>query len=264
MWKRAIAKSALVLAVLGAYVAPAWAEEDAEIILRASHDYGAAHSFELQETAEQKGRILVPGKPPLDLPSTKETKVIDVDAANQLVRMTAKDQGKDVIVIRKGQSAAMRIGSGSWTKPQGPYARMGDQLANPFACPLPKRGEKQSPKWRIVGRELVNGEETTVIETVGDTAIRYAEERMREGIMTMFPDAAARPVIEVLDYKSRHWIGKDNRRLRVEQTSHTKMTVPGTPKTILDLSAKTTAIYSRYDKVEIRLPDEARSILEPK
>jgi hypothetical protein len=253
----------MVLAVLGAYVAAAWAEEDAEIILRASHDYVAAHSFQLQETAEQKGRLLVPGKPPLDLPSTKQTKGIVVDAENQLVRMTMKDQGKDVVIIRKGQNAAMKIDSGSWTKPQGPYARMGDQLANPFACPLPKRGEKPSPKWRVVGRELLNGEETTVIETVGDTAIGYAEERMREGIVTTFPDAAARPGIEVLDYKSRHWIGKDHRRLRVEQAYHTKMTVPGTPKTVIDLSAKTTALYSRYDKVEIRVPDEARRILGP-
>lgn len=264
MWKRTIAKPAMMLAVFGAYAATAWAEDDAETILRVSHDYVAAHSFELQETTEQKGRLLIPGKPPNDVPSTKKTSVIEVDFGNQLVRMVTKDKGKDVILLRKGKDVAMKRGSNPWEKPQGPFAHMGDQMANPFACPLPKRGEKQSPKWRIVGRELLNGEETTVIETIGDTANRYAEERMREGILAMFPDTDARPAVEVLEYKSRHWIGKDHRRLRVEQTSHTKMTIPGTDKMVLDVLAKTTAVYSRYDKVEIRVPDEARRILEPK
>jgi hypothetical protein len=254
----------MMLAVFGAYVADARAQEVAEKILSASNDFVSSRSFEREETVEQKSRLLMADKTPLDLPSSKQTSVIEVDAANLLVRLTTKDQGKDLLVIRKGNSVAMKLGSGSWTKPQGPYARLGDQLANPFACPLPKRGGKQSPKWRIVGREVLNGQETTVIETVRDTANRYAEERMREGIVSMFPDADTRPAIEVLDYKSRHWIGKDNRRLRVEQTSHTKMTMPGTPKMVIDGTAKTTSVYNRYDKVEIQMPEEARSILEPK
>lgn len=264
MKKKAVAKLALVLAVLGVYAATARAEDDAETILRASQDYVAAHSFELQETAEQKGRLLVPGEPAQDVPSTKRTAVIEVDAANRLVRMITKDKGQDVILLRKGKDVAMKLGSNPWEKPQGPFARMGDQMANPFACPLPKSGEKQSPRWRTVGRELLNGEEATVLETIGDTANQYAEERMREGIVAMFPDTDTRPAVEVLEYKSRHWIGKDHRRLRVEQTSRTKMTMPGTPKAVIDLSAKTTAVYSRYDKVEIQVPDQARSILEPK
>ncbi len=264
MWKKAVARLAMVLAPFGVYAATARAEDDAETVLRASQDYVAAHSFELQEIAEQKGRLLVPGKPAQDTPSTKRTSMIEVDVVNQLVQMITKDKGQDVILLRKGKGVAMKLGSNAWEKPQGPFARMGDQMANPFACPLPKSGEKQSPRWRIVGRELLKGEEATVIETIGDTANRYAEERMREGIVAMFPDPDVRPSVEVSEYKSRHWIGKDHRRLRVEQTSRTKMTMPGTPKTVIDLSAKTTAIYSRYDKVEIRLPDEARSILEPK
>jgi hypothetical protein len=86
----------------------------------------------------------------------------------------------------------------------------------------------------------------TMIKTVGDTANKYAEERMRDGIASMFPDASARPTIEVVTYESRHWIGKaDDHRQCVKQTSHQKMTMPGVEKTVFDVFGETTAIYCR-------------------
>jgi hypothetical protein len=54
----------------------------------------------------------------------------------------------------------------------------------------------------------------------------------------------------------------DNRRMRVEQTSHQNMTMPGIAKTVIDVTAKTTAVYTRYDKVQIDVPEEARRILD--
>jgi hypothetical protein len=241
------------------------AEDKAEQILRASHDYVAAHSVGIEQTVEQTARVLVDGKPLGAEQATKQTSSIEIDADKGLVRMTMKDQcGKDVVVIRKGALIAIKIGSDPWTAPKGPYARIGDQLANPLACPLPKPGLATSPEWTIVGNERSDGEEMTVIKTVGDSANKYAEERMCEGIASIFPDASARPTIEVVTYESRHWIGKaDRRRLRVEQTSHHKMTMPGDPKTVIDVVGKTTAIYRRYDRIEIAVPDEARSILYP-
>jgi hypothetical protein len=220
---------------------------------------------EIEQTVEQNARLFVDGKASGAAQTTKQTSVIEIDAGKKLVRMTTKDAGgKDVIVVRKGKRIAMKVGSDPWTTPQGPYARMGDQLANPFACPLPEPGDERSPRWKVVGPERLDGKETTVIGTVGDTAKSYALERMREGIASIFPDAAARPTIEVLAYKARHWIGKkDDRRLRVEQTSHQKMTMPGGAKVVIDMSAKTTAVYRRYDQVEIQVPEEARRILDP-
>ncbi len=181
------------------------------------------------------------------------------------MRLTQKDEdGKDLIVLRKGDRLAMKIGSGPWTAPHGRYAQMGKQLANPFACPLPKPGDARSPKWKLVGPERLDGHAAIVIETVGDSANRYAEERMREGIASVFPDAAARPTIEVLAYKARHWIGKsDHRRLRVEQTSHQRMKMPGTGQAVIDTTSKTIAVYRRYDQVQIAVPEKARQILDP-
>jgi hypothetical protein len=239
---------------------PAKVEDRAELILRASHDCVAAHSVEIEQTVEQTARLLVDGKPSGAAQTTKQTSVIEIDAGKKLVRMTTKDAGgKELIVLRKGKRIAMKAGSGPWTAPKGPEARLGDQLANPFACPLPRAGDENSPKWKIAGSERLDGKETTAIETVGDTANKYALERMREGIAAIFPDADARPTIEVLAYKARHWIGeKDDRRLRVEQTSHQKMTMPGGAKAVIDMSGKTIAVYRRYDQVEIRVPEEAQ------
>src|SRR4029079_16427482 len=115
----------------------------------------------------------------------------------------------------------------------------------------PQSGKEHSPKWPVIGSGVLDGKGGTGIETIGDTANEYAQERMREGVAAMFPEATGRPVIKVLAYKSRHWIGtKDNRRIRVDQTSQQHMTLPGGGKTVIDVTANTTAIYRRYDEVE--------------
>jgi hypothetical protein len=265
MWKKVFAKSVVVLIVFGQFSSLVRAEDKAEQILRASQDYVAARSVEIQQTVEQTSAVLVDGKPMGVPQTTKQTSIIEIDAGKMLVRMSFKDQsGNDGVVIRKGDRVAMKIGSAPWTVPIGPYAQIREQLANPFACPLPKAGEDHSPRWTIVGPDHLDGQEVTVIETVSDTANKYAQERMREGIASVFSDPATRPTIDVLAYKSRHWIGKeDHRRLRVEQTSHQRMTMPAIAKAVIDVTAKTIAVYSRYDNVQIDVPEEARRILDP-
>jgi len=243
----------------------AGAENQAEQILKASHDYVAARSFEIQQTAEQTARTIVDGKSLDSAQTVKQTSSIEVDADKKLVRMTTKDQsGKNLVVIRKGDHIAVKIGSDPWAAPKGPYARIGDQLANPFVCPLPKPGLANSPKWTVVGDERLDSQDITVIKTVGDSANEYAQECMRDGIALIFPEASSRPTIEVVSYESRHWIGKaDNCRQRVEQTSHYRMTMPEATKTVIDIVGKTTAIYRRYNKIDIEVPEEARPILYP-
>ncbi len=241
------------------------ADGKAAQILRAAHEYVAARSVEIEQTAEQTARVLVDGKPLGAEQATKQTSRIEVDADKGFVRMTMRDQGgADVVVIRKGNRIAMKIGSDPWTAPKGSYARISDQLGNPFACPFPGPGEKHSPKWTIVGDEHVDGQEMVVIKTVGDSANEYAQARMRDGIVSIFPDASSRPTVEVMTYESRHWIGKaDDRRMRVEQTSHHTLTMPGAAKTVIDVVGKTTAIYRRYNRIDIDVPEGARGILSP-
>jgi hypothetical protein len=263
MCQSVFAKPVALFVVCGLSLSVVGAEDRAEQILRASQDYVAARSVEIRQAVEQTSAVFIDGKPSGPPQSTKQTSVIEIDAGKMVVRLTTKDQsGNDLEVLRKGDRIALKVGAGPWMVPAGPYAQMGEQLANPFACPLPKAGQENSPRWMVVGSEREAGLEAAVIETVGDTANQYAQERMREGIASIIPDPTKRPKIDVLAYKSRHWIGNgDNRRLRVEQTSHQKMTLPGPANAVIDVTAKTTAVYGRYDKVEIDVPEEARQIL---
>jgi hypothetical protein len=124
------------------------ADGKAAQILRASHDYVAAHSVEIEQTVEQTAHVLLDGKPVGSEQATEQTSRIEVDADKGLVRMTICDQGgADVVVIRKGNRIAMKIGSDPWAAPKGSYARIGDQLGNPFACPFPGPGQEHSPNW---------------------------------------------------------------------------------------------------------------------
>src|SRR5262249_44483061 len=153
--------------------------------------------LEIEQTVEQAATVLANGKPVGSPQTTKQTSTIEVDVAKMLIRMTTKDpNGKDLVVIRKGDRIAMKVGSGAWTIPTGQYAQMADQLGNPFACPLPKSGEAHSPRWTLVGHEQFDNQEATVIETVGNTANGYAEERMRDGLASIFRDPTSRPSIE--------------------------------------------------------------------
>jgi hypothetical protein len=68
------------------------AAERAEQILRASHDYVAARSVEIQQTVEQTARVLVDGNPLGSAQAIKQTSSIEIDADKGLVRMTTKDQ----------------------------------------------------------------------------------------------------------------------------------------------------------------------------
>ena len=95
------------------------ADDKAEQILRASHDYLAARSVEIEQTIEQTVRVLVDGKPMGSEQATKQTSPIEIDANKGLVRMITKDQsGKDLVVIRKGDRIAMKIGLEPWTAPK--------------------------------------------------------------------------------------------------------------------------------------------------
>src|SRR5678816_1096571 len=56
------------------------AEDKAEQILSASHDYVATHSVEIQQTVEQTASVLVDGQPLGPSQATKQTSSIEIDA----------------------------------------------------------------------------------------------------------------------------------------------------------------------------------------
>jgi hypothetical protein len=157
----------------------------------------------------------------------------------------------------------MKLGDQPWQVPSGAYAQLKDQLATPYACPLPGRGN-DSPQWRFASPAQEQGEACDVIETVGDSAIGYVTGVMNKTMASAASDPATRPSIQVRSYVSRHWIAQaDARRLRVEQTGRIQMTMrQPTGQTVdIDLETTGTTLYRRYGEVTIDVPAEAAQLL---
>ena len=237
-----------------------WIRESHEAILKQP-------SFEITQTVEQKAAPIIEGKPTTTVQTSRQVTHIEVDMTHGLTRLTTREPtGRDVAVLRRGNNVALKLGKEPWQPPSGPYAKIGAQLANPFACPLPKPGAN-SPHWVTAGIERNKNEAILIVCTEGNSAVAYAEERIKEGITSAFPDEASRPKVEVLSYTSRHWIRKqDKRRLKAVQEAHQIMTMtrPDGSAIVIDITATTTAAYSRFGQVNIVVPPEARRILDGK
>lgn len=267
-WRGTIATSFVVTGVAwapGSTSARALIDMDGDRLVQASHSAVAASpSFEIRQTLEQRAAVLVAGKL-VDTPKTPlQVSLIEVDQAHDLMRLTAREPGgRDITAIRRGSQVAIQLGSEPWQVPNGSYATIAKQLANPFACPLPVPG-LDSPRWEIVTTEGQGDDTTIIVRTAADSAVGFAQKQMTEGLNSLFPDPGTRPTIQVLDYVSRQWIRKkDNRRLKVVQASRQRMTLrqPNGAATVLGVTATTTAVYGRYGEVRIVVPEQARHIL---
>lgn len=264
-WCGAVATSLLVWLTAPAGAHPQ-ADAEGDRLIQASQAVTAASpSFEIRQTLEQRAVVVVDGKR-VDAPKTApQVSLIEVDLAHDLMRLTTHEPGgREVIAIRRGGRVAIKLGSELWQVPAGPYVAVTAQLVNPFACPLPVPGPG-SPRWQVTATEGQGDEAVVIVQTVADSAVRFAEGRMKEGLNAVFPDPAARPKLEVLSYTARHWIRKkDHRRLKVVQDSREKMTMPqpNGAAIVLDTTAITTAVYSRYGEVQVVVPEAALRILD--
>ncbi len=193
---------------------------------------------------------------------------IEIDMSKHLARQTATIQGKELIMLKQGEKAAMKLGNGPWEIPTGPFENMAKDMGNLFVCEIETPETKENaPAWKLAGVELLGGHEAFVIETEGNTAVPLAQERMAKGIAKEFSgNPAQRPTIRVLEYSSKHWISQsDYRRLQAVQISKVQMTIvlPDGKQQLIENSSKVTSKYS-YDKVMIEVPEDAQKILSAK
>ena len=254
-------------AALAAPIPAAFDTRGDELISRSHQAIAALPSFQIKQTMEQDTTLLQNGKPTGQPIHSAQVTILDIDMSNGLVQMvTTQPNGSEMRVLRRADRAVIKLGDAPWQEPTGPFARIKEQLANPFACPLPMK-TPSSPKWEVVKQEMLHGEEVVVVRTVGDSAVGYASQRIQEGLQTAIEDPAKRPKIQVLSYTATHWIRKkDNRRLKVVQESHQAVTLPqesGEPLKMKVLTV-TTAEYSRFGSVKIEVPAEAAAILNGK
>jgi hypothetical protein len=231
-----------------------------ELVLK-SHQYVAdASSLEIIQTEVDTMKPVVNGKPANAGMSTTNTSVIRVlNGEPMTVELTTREpSGRELRVLRRGDHVVMKLGSEPWQVPSGEYAKLKEQMAQPFACPLP-HGGSNSPRWQVSGAGVEQGEECDIVETVGDSVLDYVRGRINTGFADMFPDPATRPTISVQSYKSRHWIQRTlGKRLRVEQSGHMRMSMRQPGGTIdMAMETATSAVYQNYGKVDIKIPPEA-------
>ncbi len=244
---------------------PAPARDAGALVLQSHAFVTGAPSFEIEQTKIEKMTPYVAGKAVAPARERTESLIMRVVNGNpMLVELVTKDaSGLPLRVIRRGEGIAMKLGDQPWQVPSGAYAQLKDQLAAPYACPLPGRGS-DSPQWRFASPAQEQGQSCDVIETVGDSAIGYVTGVMNKTMASVTADPAMRPVVHVRSYVSRHWIARsDARRLRVEQTGRIQMTMrqPAGQTVDVDLETTGTTLYRRYGEVTIDVPAEAAQLL---
>ena len=201
----------------------------------------------------------------LPVPSQTTVLTIEIDRPGHLARQTTTVQGQQLIMLKQGEQAAMKLGAGEWQLPAGPYETMAKDMGNLFVCEIESPETKENaPIWKVTGTDLLDGQETLVIETEGNLAVPIAQERMSKGLTKVFADTPLKQAtVKVLEYSSKHWIRKsDFCHLQAVQTSKAELSIPlADGKTqVIEQSLKATSKYS-YEQVNIEIPEDARKIL---
>jgi hypothetical protein len=255
----------LIALGLIAFCIPVLAEESARALLdKARERATSVPSFRRVDTSEQTATVIVGQS---RVPQKPQTNVvtIEVDLTKSLACQTTTFGDKKLILLKQGEKAAMKMGDAPWEKPTGDFARQAKDLGNLFVCEKETPETKENaPVWIVTGMEVLDGQETFVIETQGNTAVRLAQERMTEGIAKAFSgNPSERPTVKVLEYSAKHWIRKSDycRLLAIQQSKRiTSVSVPGGTQRVIEQSSKATSHYS-YDHVTIEIPKAAQEIL---
>jgi hypothetical protein len=237
-------------------------DDDASSLIREAYvKLEEASSVEIQQSEEQTSTAMSEGKPMGPPQSTTQTSTIELDNRHGIVRLaTNVPPLGEIVVLRHNDRLAMKTGSGEWETPQGPFAAMGKQLANPMACPVYK--ESETPTWRTAGELTLDGKEIILLETVGDSALAYVQRVQDEGLASAFPDAKTRPKTSIVSYSMRAWVAKTGGALlRQEKTLKGRLALPGTGE--VEFTTHSVQIYRRYGEFELTIPEAAKQILAP-
>ena len=249
-----------------AHAAEAAPARDAGLrILQAQSYLSDAVSFEMEQTTVEKMTPFVAGRAIAPSRERTESLVMRVVNGSPMFTefVTTDPTGLPLRAIRRGEGMVIKLGDQPWQLPTEKYAQFKEQLATPYACPLPGRGP-DSPRWQFAGTAHEQGTACDIIETVGDSVIGYVTGVMTKSMAAASDDPALRPVIHALSYVSRQWIARsDAKRLRVEQAGTIQVTMHQPTGQTVDLHLEITGatIYRRYGGVTIDIPAEVDRLL---
>ncbi len=247
---------------------PVLAEASARALLdKARESFASAPVFRRVDTSEQSAVVTMGQRRAEQLLHTNVV-TIEIDMSKLLARQTATVGGKQLVMLKQGEKAAMKLGTGPWQIPTGIYANIAKDMGNLFVCEIETpETEHNAPVWKVTGTERLDGHDAIIIETEGNTAAPLAQERMAKGIAKMFSGhAAQQPVVKVLEYSSKHWINRsDYRQLKAVQLSKAQLTIalPDGTQQLIEQSSRATSRYD-YNQVTIEVPADAQKILSGK
>lgn len=251
---------AAVLALAGAWAGTlaVRADEDAGKLADTAWDGVSATAVEIEQTGEMTVRRIVDGTPaPTGFPMPVPKSLSRIDPVHSICELTtAGADGKQVIVLRKGKAVAMKIGSGPWGPPGGPYAQMGAALANPFVCPKRTAGERR--EWRAAGADTVEGREATVLESVGDWPLAAAQAAAAAVPKAMREQAGGE--LKMTAYAIRLWVAKSDGRL-LQQEKTVRQTLTRTDGESVEMTQRTLQVFRRFG-ITIDIPPEAQAALD--
>lgn len=243
------------------------ADQSGRAWLDKSADFAAsAPAFRRVDTSEQSVVAILGQERVKQAPQTNVV-IIEIEMSKNLARETTRFQGKELIMLKQGEKAAMKLGDGPWEIPTALFTNMARDMGKLFVCEIETPETKaNAPAWKVAGTEFLGGQEALLIESEGNTAVPIARARMAKAMAKAFAgDPAQRPSVKVLEYSARHWISKtDYRHLQAVQVSKVEMSIslPEGRQQLMEQSSKTTSKYC-YDDVRIEIPEEARRILTP-
>ena len=244
---------------------PALAEPSAPELLDKARDYVAsAPAIQRVDTREQS-TVTIIGEIRIEPKPQTTVMTIEIDRPKQLIRQTSTFEGQETVMLKQGEHAAMKRGKGPWKIPTGLHAQVAKDMGNLGVCNiLVPETKENAPTWKVVGTELLDGDEAFVIESEGNTLVPLAQERMAKGLAKGFSgDPAERPSVKVLEYSAKHWIStSDYRHLQAVQISKVEASLApvGGVQRLTEQSTKVTSRY-RYDQVTIEIPEGAEKIL---
>jgi hypothetical protein len=209
--------------------------------------------------------VISSGTNRFEQPNQTSTVIIEIDFRKHLARQTTTHDGQETVMLKSAERAAMKIGNGPWQIPTGLHEQIAKDMGNLFYCEIEAPETKENaPTWKVAGTEVLDGAETYVVESEGNSAVALAQERMTKGLAKGAVGLSAKlPTVKVLAYSAKHWIRKsDYRHLQAMQTCKLEVSpeTSGEPRPLIEQSRTTISKYN-YDELKIDIPDEAQRIL---
>ena len=123
---------------------PALGEQSGrELADRARDSMASVPALKRVDTSQVSNALIVGHERKEQEPQTTVTQ-IEIDMSKLLARMTATVQGKELVVLKQGERAAMKLGAGPWKIPSGPYESMIKGMGNIFQCEIETPETKES------------------------------------------------------------------------------------------------------------------------